>query len=143
MRIFPPCEEYWTNEPAGFLPSLEDSHYVSGLQSPAPDQIRTEGGEGHEGRHLQQGRPGRRPQPDVDTGRAGEEADEHLLDDDVAGQEHGDHHAHHHQDVGPHWLRSGPHELRVVDTDEQQAGEEGKEATVEDLSYQDDQGTVS
>ena len=81
--------------------------------------------------------------PDVNTGRTGEEAGEDLLDDGVAGEEHGDHHAHHQQDVGPHWLWSLPHELGVVDADEQQAGQEGKEAAIEDLSYQDDEGAVS
>ena len=56
-----------------------------------PGEISPEGGEGDDEAHLHHGGGGGRSQPDVDTGGAGEEAGEDLLDDDIAGQEHGDH----------------------------------------------------
>ena len=56
-----------------------------------PGEISPEGGEGDDEAHLHHGGRGGRPQSDVDTGGAGEETGEDLLDDDIAGQEHGDH----------------------------------------------------
>ena len=102
--------------------------------SERPAEVSPEGGEGDDEAHLHHGRRGRRPQPNVDAGRAGEEAGEDLLDDDVAGQEHGDEDTQQQQDVGPQRLGSGSHELRVIDTEQQQGGEEGKEATIEHLN---------
>ena len=111
--------------------------------SERPAEISAEGSEGDDEAHLHHGRRGRRPQPDVDTVRAGEETGENLLDDDVAGQEHCDHHTGHQAQVGPQRLRGGAHELLVVQTQEETGGEEGKQAAIEHLSHQDHTSAVN
>ena len=102
--------------------------------------------EDHEA-HLQDGGPAGQAQPDGDQGAPGGVGaagrGEYLGEDDVVGQEHRDHHGPSQQQVGPQRLRPLSHELLVIETEQQQAGEEGEEAAVEDLGHEDDEGPVS
>ena len=63
--------------------------------------------------------------------------------DDVAGEEEGDGDTDDEEDVVPALLGAAPHELLVVDAEEQTDGEEREETSVEDLGDQNDHQTVN
>ena len=67
----------------------------------------------------------------------------HLLYDDIAGQKQGDCDSNDEENIVPALLGASPHELLVVDAEEETDGEEGEEAAVEHLGNLDDPGSVS
>ena len=72
----------------------------------------------------------------------GEETAEQFLEDCIVGKEHGDDDTDHQEDVGPQRLRTGLHELLIIQAKQKTGGEEGKQTSVEDLCNQDDVGSV-
>ena len=61
----------------------------------------------------------------------------HLLNNDIAGKEERNCDSNDEEDVVPAFLGVPPHELLVVDAEEEADGEEGEEAAVEYLSHKD------
>ena len=112
-----------------------------------PEEISLERSQQDDETHLQHGGPAGHPQPEGDQGApdgvGGADGPEYLGEDHVVGQEHGDHHGASQQDVGPEWLGSLSHELLVIETEQEEGGEEGEETAVEDLGHQDHVGPVS
>ena len=61
----------------------------------------------------------------------------HLLNNDIAGKEERNCDSNDEEDVVPAFLGVPPHELLVVDAEEEADGEEGEEAAVEHLRHED------
>ena len=61
----------------------------------------------------------------------------HLLYDDIAGQKERDCDPDDEENIVPPFLWAPPHELLVVDAEEEADGEEGEEAAVEHLGHED------
>ena len=141
-------KKYWCSSSLitdGKIP-LEDSP-AQRWQFERPDQISPEGGQHDDEAHLHHGGPAGQTQPQRDHGAPGgvgaADSSEYLGEDDIIGQEHRDHHGHSQEDVGPQRLGSLAHELFVIETEQQQAGEEGEKATVEDLGHENDVSPIS
>ena len=98
------------------------------------DDVGTEGVEEASAHHSQHRHPGRQPHLHV---HPCQQASQNLLQEHVGRQKHGDRHRGEQEAVCHHGLRRPRHELWVVETDEQQDGEEGEQAAVEDLRNQD------
>ena len=67
----------------------------------------------------------------------------HLLYDDIAGQKKGDCDSNDEENIVPALLGASPHELLVVDAEEEADGEEGEKAAVEHLSHEDHHEAVN
>ena len=67
----------------------------------------------------------------------------HLLYDDIARQEESYCHSDDEEYIVPPFLGAPPHELLVVDAEEEADGEEGEEAAVEHLSHEDHHEAVN
>ena len=61
------------------------------------------------------------------------QSSKYLLYNGVVGKEHGDDNAEDEQDIVPDRLRAVTHQLGVIEANEEQGGEEWKEATIEYL----------
>ena len=92
------------------------------------DEISSEGSQKDDEAHLYDGRPTGHTQPDGDHRAPGgvwaANGGEYLGEDDVVSEEHRDQHGPQQQEVGPQGLRSLSHELLVIETEQQQRGEE-------------------
>ena len=105
-------------------------------QNQLPPQAR--GGTQH--RHDPHRNSNSNPQP---GGHSCEDCAQYLLDDDIRGEKEGDDNRGYQEHIGPARLRGRRHELGIIEAEEEADGEEGEEAAVEGLSYQDYQGAVS
>ena len=66
-----------------------------------------------------------------------------FLEKYVGGEDEGESHTEDQGQVGGARLRGGRHEAPVVETEEEAAGEEREETTIEDLGHQDHVGPVN